>query len=49
MAIWQAMKGDSQNPKRFWNRRDLKHQHFTRTTGRREWAACVGTFGSRSS
>ena len=35
MAIWQAMKGDSQNPKRFWNRRDLKHQHFTRTTGRR--------------
>ena len=30
MAIWQAMKGDSQNPKRFWNRRDLKLQHFSR-------------------
>ena len=35
MAIWQAMKGDSQIPKRFWNRRDLQHQHFSRTTGRR--------------
>ena len=35
MAIWQAMKGDSQNPKRFWNHRDLDHQHFTESTGRR--------------
>ena len=26
MAIWQAMKGDSQTPNRFWNRRDLKHR-----------------------
>ena len=35
MAIWQAMKGDSQNPKRFWNRRDLKHQHFSVFRGRK--------------
>ena len=35
MAIWQAMKGDSQNPKRSWNHRDLDHQHFTESTGRR--------------
>ena len=33
-AIWQAMKGDSQNPKREWIREDVQYQHFSRTTGR---------------
>ncbi len=32
MVIWQAMKGHYQNPKRVWNHRDLKHQHFTEST-----------------
>ena len=34
MVIWQAMKGHYQNPKRVWNHHDLKHQHFTESTGR---------------
>ena len=33
MTVWQAMKGDGQQPKQCWNRRDLNHQHFTESTG----------------
>ena len=33
--VWQAMKGDSENPKPKWSRRDLKYQHFSRDTGQK--------------
>ena len=33
-TIWQAMKGDSENPKQAWIREDLEYQHFSRDTGR---------------
>ena len=33
--IWQAMKGDSKNPKPKWIREDLEYQHFSRDTGQK--------------
>lgn len=33
MTIWQAMKGTYDDPKQRWNRRDLDHQHFTKSVG----------------
>ena len=33
MAIWQAMKGESHNPKQHWDSEDLKYQHFSRVSG----------------
>ena len=33
--IWQAMKGDSVNPKPKWIREDLEYQHFSRDTGQK--------------
>ena len=33
MAIWQAMKGESRNPKQHWDSKDLEYQHFSRASG----------------
>ena len=35
MAIWQAMKGTAPDPKQDWNFRDLSHQHFTESMGKK--------------
>ena len=35
MAIWQAMKGNKDNPKQEWICDDLRHQHFSEFRGRK--------------